>query len=35
MIVMIIAKKGTPHPNAEYGMNNLSLVTLKDPLKNV
>jgi hypothetical protein len=35
MIVMIIAKKGTPHPNAEYGMNNPSLVTLKDPLKNV
>jgi hypothetical protein len=35
MLVMVVAKKGTPHPNAEYGMNNPSLVTLKDPLKNV
>jgi hypothetical protein len=32
MIVVIVAKIGTPQPNAEYGMNNLSLVTLKDPL---
>jgi hypothetical protein len=35
MLVMVVAKKGTPHPNAEYGMNNPSLVTLKDPLENV
>jgi hypothetical protein len=35
MSAVIVAKIGTPQPNAEYGMNNLSLVTLKDPLKNV
>jgi hypothetical protein len=35
MLVMVVAKIGTPQPNAEYGMNNFSLVTLKDPLENV
>lgn len=32
MIVVSIAKIGTPQPNAEYGMNSLSFDTLKDPL---
>ena len=32
MITEIIAKLGTPQPNAEYGMNSLSLDTLRDQI---
>ncbi len=30
--VAISDKTGKPQPNAEYGMNNISLETLNDPL---